>query len=538
MAEYLSPEVYIEEIPSGLKPIQGVGTSTAAFVGVSQKGPFGEAVPITDFSQFLKIFGTYIDEGYLAFAVRSFFTEGGTSCYVVRTCHYAPPTAGMPKAPTAVAGTKTFQNIGIGGAASVDVLRITANSSGIWGNDISVNIKQGNNPAGPNDPNKQSDGNYFLLELYYAGNLVETYDSLTMADKDSDGKPDPNYALTRLAASAYIIAEDLVSSSSALTAAQKRPALTATSPVFLATGDDGLTGLAPIDFYGEPALGNGFYAFDKIDNINLMAVPEAVDRSVHLKGYAYCELRKDCFYIADCQQSNINTADDVVNYKLAQGLYSGQNSLNSKYGALYTPWVSVFNPRTGKGIKIPPSGAVAGRYAGVDQSRGVHKVAAGVDDGRLLSVLDVDKDFSDADQAKLNPLGINVIRKFSGVGPVLWGARTTSSDPEWTYLNLRRFFIFVEQSVEASTKWTVFEPNDPSLWKAITMNVSAFLRQQWAIGALVGLKEEQAFYVKCDAETNPPESVDLGRVITEVGLAVVKPAEFVILRFSQFAASP
>jgi phage tail sheath protein FI len=113
-----------------------------------------------------------------------------------------------------------------------------------------------------------------------------------------------------------------------------------------------------------------------------------------------------------------------------------------------------------------------------------------------------------------------------------------SADPEWTYLNVRRFFLFVEQSVEASTKWTVFEPNGPALWKAIELNVSAFLRTQWSLGALVGLKEEQAFYVKCDAETNPPESVDLGRVITEVGLAVVKPAEFVILRFSQFAAKP
>ena len=521
MAEYLSPEVYIEEISSGLKPIQGVGTSTAAFVGITQKGPFGVAVPITSFSQFLKIFGTYIDEGYLAFAVRSFFTEGGTSCYVVRTCHYAPPAVGSPKAPTAVAGTKTFQNVGVGGAASIDALKITANLKGSWGNDVSVFIKEATVAA----PER------FLLELRYAGGLVETYDSLTM---DATA---PDYALTRLAVSAYIIVADLVPSSSALTSAQRRPALT-TSPVFLVTGDDGLAGLKSIDFYGEQELGNGFYAFDKIDTINLLAVPEAVDRSVHLKGYGYCEQRKDCLYIADCQQSTINTADDVVNYKLAQGLYSGQNSLNSKYGALYAPWVSVFDPRTGKGIKIPPSGAVAGRYAGVDQSRGVHKVAAGIEDGRLLSVLDVDKDFNDADQAKLNPLGINVIRKFPGVGVVLWGARTTSSDPEWVYLNVRRYFLFVEQSVEASTKWTVFEPNAPPLWKAITLNISAFLRQQWAIGALVGLKEEQAFYVKCDAETNPPESVDLGRVITEVGLAVAKPAEFVILRFSQFAASP
>jgi uncharacterized protein len=518
MAEYLSPEVYIEEVPSGLKPIEGVGTSTAAFVGLCQKGPIGKAVPITSFSQFLRIFGTFIDGAYLAFAVRSFFTEGGTSCYVVRTSHYAVPGGsppGTPKKPTAVAATQSFKNTG----TPIDVLKITAESEGAWGKDLAVSIK---NLTAPDQ---------FLVELRYAGNVVETFDGLTM-DATS-----PGYAPTRInAESTYVRADDVIPGASVLTPAQRRPAET-TAPVFLINGDDGLSGMTAIDFYGEQDLANGFYAFDTIDTINLLAVPDAPDRAVHLKGYGYCELRKDCFYIAD-SQSVIGTADDVVNYKLAQGLYSGQNSFNSKYGALYAPWVSVFDPRTGKGLKVPPSGAVAGRYAAVDRSRGVHKAAAGVEDGRLLSVLDVDKDFSDADQGKLNPLGINVIRKLVGIGPVLWGARTVSSDPEWRYLNVRRFFLFVEQSIEASTKWTVFEPNDPTLWKAITLNVSSFLRQQWAIGALLGLKEEQAFYVKCDAETNPPESVDLGRVITEVGMSVVKPAEFVILRFSQMAARP
>lgn len=515
MAEYLSPEVYIEELSSGLKPIAGVGTSTAAFVGLCQKGPFGSAVPLTNFGQFLKTFGGYVDGAFLAFAVRSFFSEGGTSCYVTRTCHYAVPAAAPPgtaKQPTAVAAHRAFVN-----ATPTDVLRLTAESAGAWGNDLSVTVRS---LAAPDR---------FALELRDAGSLVEAFDNLTL-DATS-----PDYAVTRIndAPSAYVRATDLVPLGSPLTAAQRRPVTSAT-PVFLGSGDDGLTGISPLDFSGEPDLGNGFYAFDKVFGINLMAVPEAVDRSVHLKGYAYCELRKDCFYIADSQAS-ISTADDVVNYKLAQGIYSGQNSLNSKYGALYAPWVSVFDPRSGKGIAIPPSGAVAGRYAGVDQSRGVHKAAAGVTDGRLLSVLDVGKDFSDADQGKLNPIGINVVRKLSGVGPVLWGARTTSSDPEWRYLNVRRFFLFVEQSVKAATRWSVFEPNDPTLWKGIILSVSGFLRTQWSLGALVGLKEDDAFYVKCDAETNPPQSVDLGRVITEVGLAVVKPAEFVILRFSQKA---
>ena len=519
MAEYLSPEVYIEEIPSDLKPISGVGTSTPAFVGICQRGPFGQPVPITNFGQFVNTFGSFIDGAYLAFAVRSFFSEGGTSCYVVRTCHYAAPAAppGAPKVPTAVAATGTLAN-----PTPTNILQLTANSAGAWGDDLSVSVRL------------LAAADRFLVELRYLGNLVETFDNLTMDPTSAD------YAVTRInsgpAPSKYVVAGDLVPPASLLTPAQRRPAATA-SPLFLTTGDDGLSGLVPIDFYGQQELSNGFYAFDKILGINLLAVPEAVDRSVHVKGNGYCEQRKDCFYIAD-SQATINTADDVVNYKLAQGVYSGQNALNSKYGALYAPWVSVFDPRSGKGLSVPPSGAVAGRYAGVDASRGVHKAPAGIDDGRLLSILDVDKDFNDADQGKLNPLGINVIRSFTGVGPALWGARTTSSDPEWTYLNVRRFFIFVEQSVKAATKWAVFEPNDPSLWKAITLSATGFLRTQWINGALLGLKEDDAFYVKCDAETNPPESVDLGRVITEIGLAVVKPAEFVVLRFSQKSLLP
>jgi hypothetical protein len=205
MAEYLSPEVYIEEIPSGLQPIQGVGTSTAAFVGLCQKGPFGEAVPITQFAQFVKIFGSYIDGAYLAFAVRAFFTEGGTSCYVVRTCHYAVPSPaapGTPKSPTAVAAAQTFPNTT---APSSNVLRLTANSKGAWGNDLSVSLRTINAGA----------GDRFLLELRDNGNVVEIYDGLTM-DKGS-----ADYAVTRLAGSAYVMAEDLVLANSPLTPAQR-----------------------------------------------------------------------------------------------------------------------------------------------------------------------------------------------------------------------------------------------------------------------------------------------------------------------------
>ena len=303
--------------------------------------------------------------------------------------------------------------------------------------------------------------------------------------------------------------------------------------LLLTNGSDGLSNMSADDYIGDGGLGNGLYAFDKIDGINIVAVPDAIDRDVHIGGMTYCENRGDCFYVGDSQMA-ISTADQVLNYKFAQGDYSGGNAINSKYGALYTPWIYVFDPRTGGRILIPSSGAVAGRYANTDGTRGVHKAPAGIEDGRLRSGLDVEKDFTDADQEKLNPKGINVIRKITGVGNVIWGARTVSSDPEWRYINVRRLFLFLEESIEGSTKWVVFEPNDPSLWKSIVRNIRAFLRIQWLEGKLVGNTEEEAFYVKCDEETNPQESIDIGRVITEIGVAPSKPAEFVIFRIAQW----
>jgi len=509
MAEYLSPAVYIEEIPSGIKPIEGVGTSTGAFVGHAEKGPIGEAVLINNFSEFLRDFGAYLDNGYLAFAVKGFFDEGGKSCYMVRTCHYDQGK------PTAKSSAKEFKTPP---PSPKDSIGVEAHSPGTWGDDISLQIKHGTaeNPADPE---------LFRLSIRYKGNEVETYDNLTMDNKKND------YIETRInGISRYITVEDKVPSPAPT---DPRPAVT-TAPVPLQGGKDGLTGLVSSDYVGEESLGNGLRAFDKIDGINIVAIPDAVDRAVHVGGMTYCERRGDCFYVADSQEL-IDTADSVLNYKFGQGVYSGENAINSKYGSLYAPWIYTFDSRTGGRIKIPPSGAVAGRYANTDGARGVHKPPAGIDDGRLRSVLGVDKEFTDADQEKLNPKGVNVIRKINGVGSVIWGARMVSSDPEWKYLNVRRLFLFLEESIESNTKWVVFEPNDKSLWKSIVRNISVFLRLQWLNGALVGNTEEQAFYVKCDEETNPQESIDLGRVVTEIGVAPSKPAEFVIFRIAQWA---
>ncbi|MEX1103905.1 MAG: phage tail sheath C-terminal domain-containing protein, partial [Dehalococcoidia bacterium] len=201
---------------------------------------------------------------------------------------------------------------------------------------------------------------------------------------------------------------------------------------------------------------------------------------------------------------------------------------------LYYPWVQVPNQNPNASsttMLMPPSGHMAGIWARSDGERGVHKAPANeVARGVLGLALNV----THAEQGVLNPVGINCIRAFPGRGIRVWGARTLSSDPSWRYLNVRRLFNYVEESIQNGTQWVVFEPNDYALWQRVKRDISAFLKRVWMSGALFGATPEEAFFVKCDAENNPPELRDVGQLVIDIGLAPVKPAEFVIFRISQF----
>lgn len=207
---------------------------------------------------------------------------------------------------------------------------------------------------------------------------------------------------------------------------------------------------------------------------------------------------------------------------------------DTPHGALYFPWIKIADPfNAGQQIAIPPSGHMAGIYARSDSQRGVHKAPA---NETISGALDLTVNVTKAEQELLNPNGVNCIRKFPGRGIRVWGARTLAmTDPSWRYINVRRLFSYVEASVERNTQWVVFEPNDFMLWAKVRRDVTAFLRTVWLSGALFGVTPEQAFYVKCDEETNPTELRDLGQMVCEIGMAPVKPAEFVIFRFSQWA---
>jgi phage tail sheath protein FI len=207
-------------------------------------------------------------------------------------------------------------------------------------------------------------------------------------------------------------------------------------------------------------------------------------------------------------------------------------NLDTSYAGLYYPWIEVPDLLTGGSKLVPPSGHIAGIYNRSDSERGVHKAPA---NEVVLNATNLEFNLSRGEQDMLNPLGVNCIRAFPGRGIRVWGARTLSSNGAWRYVNVRRLFITVEASIDVGLQWVVFEPNDSTLWAKVRRDVSSFLRIVWRNGALFGNTPEQAFYVKCDEELNPPEVRDLGQLIIEVGLAPVKPAEFVIFRITQWA---
>jgi phage tail sheath protein FI len=268
-----------------------------------------------------------------------------------------------------------------------------------------------------------------------------------------------------------------------------------------------------------PGQRSGLKCFEEVDEIAIVVAPGQTSPAVQDAILSHCETRKDRFAILDSAETISGGVDRLARPR------------DSKYGAFYFPWIQVYDPDKGN-VFVPPSGHIAGVYSRVDSERGVHKAPA---NEIVRGALGLKYNISKGEQDLLNPKGINAIRFMSGAIRI-WGARTLSSDPSWRYINVRRLFIMVESSIERATQWVVFEPNDHRLWKRVQRTITSFLTLLWRNGALMGTSPEQAFYVKCDAETNPNEVVDAGQLVVEIGLAPVKPAEFVIFRIGQMAS--
>lgn len=261
-----------------------------------------------------------------------------------------------------------------------------------------------------------------------------------------------------------------------------------------------------------------------IKDINLVAIPDRQDAQVQHAVIAHCSTLKSRFAILDSQLGAPLFGTGSVEVQRA-GL-----SNDDGYAALYYPWL-VVPAAVGNGtVLVPPSGHVAGIYARTDNSRGVHKAPAG-EDAIANGAISVERTMSDTDQGLLNLAGIDAIRVFTaGAQPVVWGARTTSDNTNWQYVNIRRLFIYLEQSIEVGIRWAVFEPNNTGLWEKLKRTISEFLTRVWKDGALFGEKATDAFYVRIDDVLNPFSEQQLGRLNIEIGLRPSYPAEFIIVR--------
>lgn len=645
MAVVSYPGVYVEEVPSGVRPIAAVSTSVAAFIGAAEKGPIGEAVKVFNFTEYQNLYGGFLYESFLSHAVYQFFNNGGTQCYIIRVAGENTATANI-----------VLNDRGTAAQAS---LTIEAISPGVWGNSLAVVITDGTN-----DP-----GNEFNLYVYWENELTPlgTYENLSMVPSasnfvevvtssskyirvtvnqantnvqpgtsrgaaapqsldgtgrtrfriniDGDGYQEVDlqdavgggagqvadlstaaniagaitYVVTRLAkqrastdqnafndftcpvdSGVLLLTSGVASLSSAVNVAPaSNSSQDATGLLSLGQLEGGVetlgaavtrprnnpTGTPPDNYYlvgdnaaptdevvsvqagsdgdpittDQPFIG-AFTALNAKEDVSLIAVPGRGSPAIVGAGMNYCGNRplSDCFFIGDMDQDD----DTVEEAKTFRDAISTKNS----YGAIYLPWVRMLDP-TGQfpePILVPPSGFVAGLYAKTDAKRGVWKAPAGTDVA-LGGSVGLAVNFTDVQQGNLNPINVNVIRQFAASGIVLWGARTVTADPEWTYISVRRMAIMLRVSIYNGIQWAVFEPNDGELWSQLRLNIGSFMMTLFRQGAFQGSTPSQAFFVKCDSETTTQDDINLGIVNVLVGFAPLKPAEFVVVKISQKA---
>jgi phage tail sheath protein FI len=526
MPEYLAPGVYIEEIATGPVPIEGVSTSTAGFVGLTERGP-EYARLITSFLDYQRWYGGYIpDASFLSYAVQGFFDNGGQRCFIARVVSEAALPAILD------IGNLTARAIGRGTWGNNIFVKVDEPTKVLAGEDrFKVSIWYYRDPIPPNNPDPTLPETPINNPEFRVPEAFEQYDNLT----DRPGVS--NNVVTVLNSSSQLV----------------RVAWNANGPAPLPLGitqlqnaevgddltlDDFRGDLDPI---GAPTVtdellgrGRGLAALEAIDEISLLCAPDEVHPNLgseELRGEIrnlvlnQCELLRDRFAILSVDQAHSD-----ITLPAPGGLNPPRDT---SYAAFYYPWIEIFDPVTNAAkFYIPPTGHVAGIYARTDIERGVHKAPANeVVRGALNLEFPVPKRLQDM----LNPRGVNCIRDFRPDGRSIrvWGARTMSSDGQWKYVNVRRLFIFVEESIDEGTQWVVFEPNDEPLWDRLRRSISNFLVTIWRNGALMGTTQEEAFFVKCDRTTMTQDDIDNGRLICYIGIAPVKPAEFVIFRFSQ-----
>ena len=558
MAEYLTPGVYVEEYDNSLRSIEGVGTSTAGFVGLAEKGPaIGAPVLVTSFKSFTSQFGGFLSEfaygeyRYLANSVEQFFINGGTRCYVSRV---------IPE--DALSAKK-----------ELGILSVCAANEGKWGNRIQISFhtatrrklqliaesktgyiaksvegfREGDLVEVDGEYNRIATifDNTITFEQPFASDVVDTgiipkttlrlvtvdvsirYNDEAESFGDVSFNPSaPNYIGTRMLSSELVKVSvapfEVIGNPVEAILGEGNPS----GMINLEDGSDGsiskITAATFIGVDGGPGRRTGIQSFVENDVVSMMAVPGITDPEVIVSLTAYCESSGNRIAIFDMPKDMYKTKD----------LIEFRNLIDSTYAAMYHPWIQVFDRSSNKSDYVPPCGAVMGIYARTDANRGVHKAPA----NETVFCSNLNINYTRAEQDILNPQGVNLIRILPGQGIRVWGARTASSDQAFKYVNVRRLFIYVEESIKANTNWVVFEPNDAALWQRVNLTISSFLDGLWRSGMLAGSTPAEGYFVEIGLSTMSRDDLINGRLICNVGIAPSRPAEFVIFRVTQFTA--
>ncbi|MBP0979351.1 MAG: phage tail sheath family protein [Oscillospiraceae bacterium] len=563
MAEYLSPGVYVEEYESGSKPMEGVSTSVAGFIGMAVRGKtVGVPELVTSFADYQRKFGGYLSENshgeyrYLPYSVEQFFQNGGSRCYIMRV---APVDA-------KVAHKEINKKI-----------KFKASSQGEWGDKILISIVKSSKAktqileanqgearyefksvAGFNDgdvvlfkdgstefynkikkiigrsvefetpfetdvidknliPKKTIETCEISVIIRY-DEVVEKYDNVSLNIKS------PNYILSKLSKSDLVEVEVLSEKLESASIISQIYGEEADKFSFALTGGfDGTISATDASVYiGDdkgPSNRTGLQAFLDNSVVSMMAIPGVTNASVLVSLVAHCENLGSRMAILDIPKDMVKVSE-IVDFR---------SMFDSTYSAIYHPWVQVYDKLEKKTSHIPPSGSVAGIYARSDVQRGVYKAPA----NETVACTGLSCLYNKGEQDILNPAGVNLLRAFPGQGIKVWGARTCSSDGALKYINVRRLLIFIEESIKANTNWAVFEPNNELLWMRVQRSITNFLTTLWGSGALAGASPAEAFFVDVSRNTMSPDDIANGRLICNIGVAPTRPAEFVIFKVTQ-----
>ncbi len=566
MPSYLSPGVYIEEVPSAVQSIAGVGTHTIGFIGVIEDD---------------LTYPEYIADSLYQERVQAAYLEayGKDDDYTTKNIQQRLTAANNAQSATAAKLAPLQTALG---KASTDFDKATRAKSNLAADANSADVDKALNTAQDALNAAQSALDDAKAKDEEASKTVSSAVALANTSEDSRLSAArqnaravalakvPRYELTPLMIDVPVAQAKLCTNFSEYQ--DRFGTWSAYTPAVAAAA-----GNAPIVLSGHQMLSHAVYGaflngasrvfvayvrpgsiqedlqtvldnFESIESISIVAFPGAsYDKDVATKLVAHCEKCKYRFAILDAPPNPLDAQGRLDLQQLTYDSTASALPSRSKHAAIYFPYLEVVDPALQmqqanldvipskyKGlVHVPPSGAVAGIYARTDDTRGVWKAPA---NASVLGARNVQYYIGRSAQEGLNPQGVNCIRTLNG-DITVWGARTLGGDlnSEWRYVSVRRTFLFIAKSIDEGTQWVVFEPNDMSLWGKVRRNVGAFLTTVWRDGALFGATPEEAFYVKCDAENNPLDSREVGRLVVEVGIAIVRPAEFVIFRITQSA---